>query len=74
MRLQVLEAQLKSRVPCSVRFEESDLYGLVADQRTVATDAVVAGKDLPFVLIGDMLVCNGGFDVESIALALQNVE
>ena len=71
MRLQVLETQLKDRVPCKVRFEEADLYELVDEQRSVAVDAVVAGNELPFLLVGDKLVCAGGLDIESLVLALQ---
>ena len=55
----------------AVRFEEADLYGLVDPERSVAIDALSAGKEFPFVIVGDTLACSGELDVAAISEALR---
>ncbi|MDR3686931.1 MAG: hypothetical protein P4L93_08255 [Coriobacteriia bacterium] len=54
-------------VSTTVRFEESELYGLSGQERDAAIDALSNGREFPFVIIGDTLACSGGLDVAAIA-------
>ena len=55
----------------SVRFEEADLYALVGPERDAAIDALSAGKEFPFVIIGETLACAGGLDIKAIVEAVE---
>jgi hypothetical protein len=52
--------------------EEADLFGLVGGERASAIEAIAAGRDMPFVLVADRVVCAGDLDVELIAAALRS--
>jgi len=55
----------------TVRFEEADLYGLSGSERDVAMDALSAGKELPFVIVGETLACSGELDIVAITEVVQ---
>lgn len=69
-RLQVLETQLRRRLARPVWVEEADLYGLQGAARHAALDALVAGNELPFVLVGDVVACSGALDADRIEDAI----
>jgi hypothetical protein len=53
-----------------VRFEETDLNQLSGLQRAAAINALVSGAALPFVIVGERVVCAGSLDLEVVAAAL----
>ena len=53
-----------------MRFEETDLYQLNGMQRAAAINALVSGAALPFIIVGERVVCTGSLDLEVIAAAL----
>jgi hypothetical protein len=63
---------LRERFAFEVRFEEVDLYGLVAAERDSAIDAITAGLDMPYVLVADKVICAGDLEIDRIADALRN--
>lgn len=62
---------MKDRFALDVCFEVADLYGLVAGERDAAIHAITAGRDMPYVLVADTVVCAGDLDVDRIAEALR---
>ena len=54
-----------------VHFEQADLFGLIGGERDAAIDAITAGLEMPYVLIGDEVVCAGDLDADRIAAALR---
>jgi hypothetical protein len=67
-----LEGQLKDRFALDVCFEVAGLYGLVGGERHSAIDAIAAGRDMPYVLVADAVVCAGDLDIDRIADALRS--
>lgn len=51
----------------AIRFEEADLLGLVGPEREAAMDALAVGKELPFAIVGGIVVCTGELDILAIA-------
>lgn len=49
---------------------QADLYALGDAERAVALDAIVAGVESPFVIVGDRLACSGNVDIGAVAEAL----
>jgi hypothetical protein len=71
LRLQVLEAQVRSLTGEVVRFEEADLYSLRGSELEAALNGMAEGKELPFVFIGSVIACAGGLDADAIVSALK---
>jgi ABC-type microcin C transport system duplicated ATPase subunit YejF len=63
---------LKDRFALDVRFEVADLYGLVGGERDAAVHAIAAGRDMPYVLVADEVICAGDLDIDRVAEALRN--
>ena len=57
--------------PYSVRFEEADLFGLEGVERQAAISGLMAGKELPFAVVGSELACWGLLDAVAIASAVE---
>lgn len=70
-RLQVLEAQVKDRVACEIRFEEVDLYMLAGEEKDAALDALATGAELPFVIVDGKVACAGPLDAEPVSDAVR---
>jgi hypothetical protein len=68
--LQVLETRFTEGVGHEVRIEEADLYALVGSERDAAIDALVAGRDLPIIIVAGEVSCAGDLDVARILDAL----
>jgi hypothetical protein len=71
LRLQVLEAQVRSLTGELVRFEEADLYNLRGGELEAALNGMAEGRELPFVLINSVIACAGSLDAGAIASALE---
>lgn len=71
-RLQVLEAQIRSRVGTDVLLVEGDLYRLVDADRSAVLNALTHGQDLPFVMLAGEVVCAGTLDADVIADAVRS--
>lgn len=61
--LQVLECELEAANERPVTIISTDIYGVAGDARHVALDALIAGAELPYVIVGGALVSSGGIDV-----------
>ena len=59
------------RFDCAFRFVEADLFRLDEPQRSAAFAALTSGDSLPFVILGDEVVCTGGLDVDAIAQGIE---
>jgi len=68
MRLQVLESYLRER-GIEARVVEVDLGDLAEEERTAVIDRMVAGSDLPMVLVQGRVACTDGWDLRAIAEA-----
>ena len=68
MRLQVLESYLRER-GIEADVTEVELGDLVEDERTAVIDRMVAGCDLPMVLVEGRVACADGVDLRAIAEA-----
>ena len=68
MRLQVLESYLRER-GIEARIVEVDLGDLAEEERTAVIDRMVAGSDLPMVLVQGRVACADGVDLRAIAAA-----
>lgn len=72
-RLQVLEAQL-NRIRSGVQVAEADLLELLGQDREAAIDALSAGEEFPFVIVGGAVVCSGSLDVTVISRAFERLD
>jgi hypothetical protein len=70
LQVERLKKQLADHFGYGFSVVSTDLYGLEDGERNVAIDAVVAGKQSPFVLVGDQLVCAGSVELPAILEAL----
>ena len=61
---------MSTELGATVRFEEASLYGLQGLERDTALNALAAGKELPFAIAGDKLLCDGELRVGPIVSAL----
>lgn len=52
---------------------ETDLSDLADAERTSVIDAMVAGADLPMVLVGDEVVCTDGVDAPAVVAAAARI-
>ncbi len=67
MRLQVLEAYVREHAGLRAGFEEATLQTLSGPELVTALTAMAEGKELPFVIVGDHLVCSETLDADAIS-------
>lgn len=69
-QIERLRVALAARGGAPVLIESVDLVGLEETERAPVLDAMVAGDESPFVVVGGRLVCTGSVDVERVLDAL----
>lgn len=70
-RVHVIEATLTAH-GLDVPVSDCDVYALSADDRTRVVDVLLVEKtSFPMVLVGGVVVCHAGLDLDAIVLAVR---